>query len=138
MKFIKRYFWGFISSLCFIGSFIACFSTSGFYFTYAVVGSLGTGFAALYYFLHPPTPKPFEKIYHHEDWFYDTKQDKFPTLTIPVTEHGTGKKPRLEFRQGDFVFPLDIDSNGNITIIRDNDSIGRFNDLGVIIRNELY
>jgi hypothetical protein len=138
MKFIKRNFWGIIFFLCFIGGLVACFSTSGFYFTYSVVGSLGTGFAALNCFLHPPIPKPFEKIYIHEDWIFDPRQEKFPILVIPASRHGMGISPRLEFRQGDFVFPWVADAAGDITITRDNHSIGRFADLGVIVRHEIY
>jgi hypothetical protein len=138
MKFVKRHFWGLILSACFIGGLIACFATTGDLFWFAIVGACGTGFAALYCFLHPPTPKPFERIYTHEDWVFDLKQESFPTLTIPASVHGMGIKPRLEFRQGDFVFPWTSDVSGNITITRDNHSIGRFKDMGVIIRHELY
>jgi len=138
MKFVKRHFWALILSICFIAGLVACFATTGVLFWFAIVGACGTGFAALYSFLHPPTPKPFERIYVHEDWFFDPKHERFPTLTIPATIHGMGVKPRLEFRQGDFVFPLNVDADGNITIIRNNHSLGRFKDMGVIIRHELY
>lgn len=138
MKFIKRHFLGLIFFVCFISGLVACFATAGVWFWFSVIGACGTGFAALNCFLHPPTPKPFERIYTHVHWTFDPKQERFPTLVIPASVHGMGIRPRLEFRQGDLVFPLVVDADGNITIIRNNHSLGRLKDMGVIIRQELY
>lgn len=138
MKFVKKHSWEFALSICFISGVIACFGTTGIWFWFAILGSMGTGIAALYCFLHPANSKPFEKIYQHEEWQFDPNHEKFPILTISAKEHGMGIKPRLEFRQSDWVFPWQCDDNGNITIIRNNNSIGRFDDLGVIIRANLY
>jgi hypothetical protein len=136
IKFMQRHFWGCLLFICFIGGLIACLPVPKKYIWCAVLSSFGTGISALILFRHPIAPKPFEKIYHHEDWIFDPKMAKFPILTIRAAEHGMGKKPRLEFRQGDFVFPWSVDADGNITITRDNDSIGRLKDLGVIIRHD--
>ena len=113
----------------------AAFSTykSGFFWP-SVGASFATLIAAILIFRYPIEPQPFRRIYNHEDWNMGDGT-KFPTLTISADAHGMGKSPHLEFRQGDFVFPWRVASDGDIIITRDNHSIGRFADLGVIVRH---
>jgi hypothetical protein len=60
---------------------------------------------------------------------------EFPRLIIPVKEHKMGKVPYLEFEQGDYVFPWRHEENGDIVVIRDNYSIGRFRDMEMTVRH---
>lgn len=77
---------------------------------------------------------PYRRTYKHEHWIFDAQGVAFPYLIILAKEHKKGAGAELEFRQGDLVFPWTRDDQGNITITRDNHSIGQFANLRVIIR----
>jgi hypothetical protein len=134
MELLRRHTWGIAFLVCFFGSLVACFSAPSGYFWWSVIGSFGGAIGALYSFIHRPPRTPFQKVYVHEDWDFAAADHDFPRLYIPADVHGMGTQPQLTFRQGDFVFQYHVDGEGNIVIIRDNHSIGRFANLGVIIR----
>lgn len=138
MSILKRHPWGIIYVICFVGSLVACFSVPPGFFWWSLLGAFATAVGALYSFIHRAPRKPFEKVYVHEDWDLAAADSDFPRLYIPAEVHGMGKRPRLQFRQGDYVFPVKIDGEGNIIIIRDNHSIGQFANLGVIVRESLW
>lgn len=136
MSFIKRNLWGLLLLVCFGFAVCAAFSTyETKFFWPSVIASLATLIAAIIAFLQPIEPRPFKNVYTHNDWnMGDGTQ--FPTLTIAASDHGMGLTPHLEFRQGDFVFPWHTEPNGDIVVVRDNHSIGRFKDLGITIRHK--
>lgn len=135
-SFIKRNLWGFLLIPCFVAALALSFSaTTAFLIWMGILASCGTGVAAIICFVHPFEPRPFIHVYSHESWHFG-EGTEFPTLTIPVSTHKMGSTPHLEFRQGDFVFPWRV-KDGSIVVIRNNHSIGCFNDLGVIIRRKV-
>ncbi len=136
MLFLKRNSWAIFYGVCFICAIIASFSVSSGYLWFALVADLGTAGASWYCFLHPTPLRPFKKVYVHEDWDFAALDSGCPRLYIPATTHKIGRNPEVSFRQGDFVFPVKKDADGNVIIIRDNHSLGRFVNLGVIIREE--
>lgn len=133
MSFLYRNRWGFLFLAAFVGCVVACFSVPPAFFWWAILGSFGTALSGIYCFLYPPEPKPFVRHYVHEDWDFGD-QTEFPRLTIPMSVHGMGRTPHLEFQQGDFVFPWHVEPNGDIVVIRNNHSIGRFKDMEFIVR----
>ena len=137
MSLLKRSPWGVVYLVCFVGSLVVCFSAPPGFFWWSVLGALATAVGAVYCFIYPTPKTPFEKVYVHEDWDFAAIDSDFPRLYISAETHGMGRQPRLSFRQGDFVFPYKVDGDGNIIIIRDNHSLGRFANLGVVIRDSL-
>jgi len=135
-SFIKRNLWGLLLILCFVSAILAAFSTYGTVFFWPSVGaSFATLIAAIVLFRHPFEPEPFRQVYTYGDWDMGDGMT-FPTLTIPADTHGMGSTPHLEFTQGSFIFPWEPPRpDGTIVIVRNNYSVGRFDDLGVVVRH---
>jgi hypothetical protein len=132
LLFFKRNFWGFLFLIPSIGCAVASFSTPPPFLVWAIIGSLGTFLSSIYCFIYP-SDKPFSKIYTHENWDFGDGST-FPVLRIQKSEHRKGSRPDVEFKQGDSVFPYHVENGGDIVIVRDNNSIGRFKDISIIIR----
>ena len=116
------------------GCLVTSFSCPPWFIPWALLGSCGTGLSSAYCFIHP-NEIPFIKTYSHEAWDFGDGSE-FPILRISKNKHGKGKTPYVEFAQGNFTFPIKIDKNGDVSIIRDNHSIGRFKDIEIIIRKK--
>lgn len=100
----------------------------------AIIGAIGTILSSIQNFLYRAPLTPFQRVYLHQDWDFAAIDHDYPRLYIPAHIHGMGKTPHVEFRQGDQFFPVKIDADGNVVIIRNNQSFGIFPPLGVIIR----
>ena len=136
LSFINRNRWGCALLICFGFAVWASFSAYDAQFFWPSIGAAcGTLIAAILCFRYPVPPEPFRCTYSHGDWDFGDGFN-FPTLAIPLSVHGMGLTPHVEFRQGDWVFPWEAEPNGDVVIFRDNHSIGVFQDLGVIIRHK--
>lgn len=137
MSALRNHPWGVAYLVCFVAGLIACFAAPPGFFWISIVAAFGGGVGTLQAFLYKPPRPPFKKVFVHEDWVFAALDADFPRLYISAETHGMGKKPELAFRQGDYVFPYDVDGQGNIVVVRNNHSIGRFANLGVVITESL-
>lgn len=137
MKFLKRNIWAVFALVGSIATFVTCFSSTPGYFGFSLIAAYCSFMGALYSFAYPPPLPPFQKVYVHEDWIQSAGVHDFPRLYIPADVHGMGRTPHVSFRQGDHVFPVKRDGDGNLIIVRDNYTFGRYANLGVIIREAI-
>jgi hypothetical protein len=137
-KFESRDIWvvlsGIIFLVCLAGAILL---ESGPKRWFAVMGALSTGISAIFLVAYRPPLTPFEKVYFHDDWHFAANDHDFPRLYIPATTHRMGRELHVEFRQGDQVFRIRIDGEGNVVIIRNNYGFGHYPPLGVIIREHV-
>ena len=70
---------------------------------------------------------PTRFIFEHHHWNFHPDDPRacreMPFIRIPRSMHKRGRRPRVEFQQVDPIygvpnFPLDVDSNGDVTITR--------------------